>query len=97
MTTGEMVEDWQAKGFIFANDPEDGITAENIMIKDIDNYVSSKPNKIIEKIKLEAKELKGLLDKGKGTWGNSDYVRDELWARWEGELCVLEMLLDKFE
>jgi hypothetical protein len=34
-------------------------------------------------------ELEALFENGKGTWPNSDYVRDDTWNSWNGQLSAL--------
>jgi len=38
----------------------------------------------------ERDEYAALIAKGKGTWPQPDYVRDETWHHWQGALSVLE-------
>jgi len=44
--------------------------------------------------KIEA--WNGLIDKGKGTWPNANYVRDEVWTSWRSERRALEDVLRRF-
>ncbi len=39
-----------------------------------------------------ASEIQAKLDRGKGTWPNDDYIKDEIWHQWQGELFALHVL-----
>lgn len=40
-------------------------------------------------------EVEEMVARGKGTWPEKNYVRDDVWARWQGELLVLRSLNNK--
>lgn len=50
---------------------------------------------IIEIIKQELQVYDDLIEKGKGTWPNEDYVRDSRWHSWHGSKMALRSVLYK--
>lgn len=53
-------------------------------------------DEVIKCIRHRRDELDIILGKGKGTYGQPDYVRDETWALWVGGRSELENLMRRF-
>lgn len=51
---------------------------------------------IITAIRERRDELDVLLGKGKGTFCQPDYVKDDTWSRWIGARSELEELMRRF-
>ncbi len=58
----------------------------------IDPQELSRLRAVESKIASELKEHRERLDRGKGTWPQEDYIKDETWAYWKGQLSILERL-----
>ena len=52
---------------------------------------------IVGFVRSELADVTERIDRGKGDWPTSNYVRDETWALWRGERMALERVLHKIE
>ena len=52
---------------------------------------------IVGFVRSELADVTERIDRGKGEWPTSNYVRDETWALWRGERMALERVLHKIE
>ncbi|TXH49893.1 MAG: hypothetical protein E6Q97_21580 [Desulfurellales bacterium] len=48
-------------------------------------------------LKAESQDINERISKGKGTWPNQDYIRDETWSIWQGEKATLDRVLHKIK
>lgn len=48
-------------------------------------------------IKRERDELQRLIDRGKGAWPELNYIKDDIWQHWLGQLQGLNLALDILE
>lgn len=51
------------------------------------------PCDVLALVQKERDSMAEVIARGKGTWPQQDYVRDETWASWQGQLSVLESIL----
>lgn len=49
--------------------------------------------RLLGKLRSMYADVSALIARGKGTWPQNDYVRDETWAHWQGESIALRELL----
>lgn len=54
-----------------------------------------KASRLVEAVKTRLKEVNELIARGKGTWPQKDYVRDDTWAGWQAECHCLRMVLQR--
>ena len=52
---------------------------------------------IVGFVRSELADVTERINRGKGEWPTSNYVRDETWALWRGERMALERVLHKIE
>ena len=52
---------------------------------------------IVGFIRSELEDVSERLNRGKGEWPTSNYVRDEVWAMWRSEQSTLERVLHHIE
>lgn len=44
-------------------------------------------------VRAQLREIESWIAKGKGTWPEKNYIRDEAWHRWQGEALALRSVL----
>ena len=52
--------------------------------------------RLVSIIHAEIAKYESLIQRGKGTWPQNDYVRDSVWDAWNAKVSVLRSILDKF-
>lgn len=80
----------RAETVICAEDWADGYRVAPVNL--IDPQELAKLRAVRTQISLELKSLKERVSKGKGTWPSHDYITDERWAIFQGQISVLERL-----
>lgn len=51
------------------------------------------PRSLERVVRAQLREVESWLAKGKGTWPEKDYIRDQTWHTWQGEVMALRSAL----
>lgn len=57
--------------------------------------IKGEASRLVTEVKTRLKEVNSLIGRGKGTWPQKDYVKDETWAGWQAERNCLQMVLQR--